>query len=132
MRKIIMLSVVTAFLFSTAFQANALVVPVSTPSTETIQREALNEWNSLSRKEKKERIKEAKKEIKNFKREKRNGKDADENTILLVVLAIIIPPLAVYLHQGEINTKFWISLILTLLLWLPGAIYSLLVVLGVV
>ncbi|MBK7885425.1 MAG: YqaE/Pmp3 family membrane protein [Chitinophagaceae bacterium] len=49
---------------------------------------------------------------------------------LLVILAILLPPLAVYLHQGEINTKFWISLLLTLLFWLPGIIYALIVVLG--
>jgi len=48
----------------------------------------------------------------------------------LVILAILLPPLAVYLHQGEINTKFWISLILTLLFFIPGIIYALIVVLG--
>lgn len=53
-------------------------------------------------------------------------------TVLLVILAILIPPLAVFLHQGEINTKFWISLVLTLLFVLPGVIYSLLVVLNVI
>ncbi|NCU03665.1 MAG: YqaE/Pmp3 family membrane protein [Chitinophagaceae bacterium] len=57
--------------------------------------------------------------------------DADDRTILLVVLAILLPPLAVYLHQGEINNKFWISLVLTLLFWAPGVLYALLVVLGV-
>ncbi|WP_236614023.1 YqaE/Pmp3 family membrane protein [Nafulsella turpanensis] len=56
--------------------------------------------------------------------------DIDENMALLIILAILIPPLAVFLHQGEINKKFWISLLLTLLFFLPGAIYSVLVVLG--
>jgi uncharacterized membrane protein YqaE (UPF0057 family) len=50
--------------------------------------------------------------------------------VLLVILAILLPPLAVYLHQGEVNTKFWISLLLTLLFWLPGVIYALIVILG--
>jgi uncharacterized membrane protein YqaE (UPF0057 family) len=36
----------------------------------------------------------------------------------------------VYLHQGEINNKFWISLLLTLLFFLPGVIYALIVILG--
>jgi uncharacterized membrane protein YqaE (UPF0057 family) len=54
------------------------------------------------------------------------------STLLLVILAIILPPLAVFLHQGEINNKFWISLLLTLLFFVPGQIYSLLVVLGVI
>jgi len=41
-----------------------------------------------------------------------------------------LPPLAVYLHEGVINSKFWISLLLTLLFWLPGVIYALIVILG--
>jgi uncharacterized membrane protein YqaE (UPF0057 family) len=48
--------------------------------------------------------------------------------VVLIILAILLPPLAVYLHQGEINGKFWISVLLTLLFILPGIIYSLLVV----
>lgn len=60
------------------------------------------------------------------------GGGAAVSTVLLVILAILIPPLAVFLHQGAINTKFWISLVLTLLFVLPGIIYSLLVVLDVV
>jgi len=50
--------------------------------------------------------------------------------VLLIILAILLPPLAVYLHQGEINSKFWISLLLTLLFFIPGVIYALLVVTG--
>ena len=52
------------------------------------------------------------------------------NTLLLVIIAILLPPLAVYLHQGEINSKFWISLLLSLLFYVPGLIYSLVVILG--
>jgi uncharacterized membrane protein YqaE (UPF0057 family) len=54
------------------------------------------------------------------------------STLVLVILAIILPPLAVFLHQGEINNKFWISLLLTVLGYVPGQVYSLLVVLGVI
>lgn len=54
----------------------------------------------------------------------------DTNLILLVILAILIPPLAVYLHEGEINNKFIINLILTLLCGIPGVIHALIVVLG--
>lgn len=53
-----------------------------------------------------------------------------DNTVLLVILALFIPPLAVYLHQKAINTKFWISLLLTLLFFLPGVIYAILVITG--
>ena len=31
---------------------------------------------------------------------------------------------------GEINNKFWIALVLTLLFFVPGVIYALIVVLG--
>lgn len=50
------------------------------------------------------------------------------NMVLLAVVTFFIPPLGVFIHQGEINSKFWISLVLTLLLWLPGMIYSMLVI----
>jgi len=47
---------------------------------------------------------------------------------LLIVLAIILPPLAVGLKFG-ISTEFWISILLTLLFWLPGVIYALILIL---
>lgn len=49
---------------------------------------------------------------------------ADTNTILLVILAILIPPLAMFLYEGTINTRFWLSLLLTLLGGFPGIIYT--------
>jgi uncharacterized membrane protein YqaE (UPF0057 family) len=57
--------------------------------------------------------------------------DADTNLVLLVILAIIIPPVAVFLKDG-LSTNFWISLILTLLFWVPGVIFALLVVFDVI
>lgn len=107
-------------------------VPASNSSepTPSAVKAALNEFKSLSKKERKARVKEAKRELKKFKAEKRSGKEPSDNTVLLVILAILLPPLAVYLHEGEINNKFWISLILTLLFWIPGVIYALIVVLS--
>ncbi len=49
------------------------------------------------------------------------------NNIALIILAIFIPPLAVALDQG-ITKEFWISLVLTLLFFIPGMIYSIFVV----
>lgn len=43
--------------------------------------------------------------------------------VLYIILAILIPPLAVGLLYG-ISAEFWISLVLTLIFWLPGAIYA--------
>jgi len=45
--------------------------------------------------------------------------------ILLLILCFLLPPLAVYLVEDELNTSFWISVILTLLFWVPGIIYAL-------
>ena len=67
------------------------------------------------------------------------------NIILLVILALIIPPLAVFLYEGA-TTRFWIDLVLALLgygigigfgglfplLGLISVIYALLIVLEVI
>lgn len=128
MKKFILPVFTFAFLMLLAFSGTASV-PVVTPE-ETIRQEAMKEWNSLSAKQKRERYKAVKQEIKKYKKEKRKNGAADTDTLLLVILAILLPPLAIYLHQGEINNKFWIGLILTLLGWLPGIIYALIVILG--
>lgn len=66
--------------------------------------------------------------------------DSDVNLILLVILALLIPPLAVYLYFGELNVHFWINLILCLVgggvgvavgYWGLAVIHALLVVFGV-
>lgn len=68
--------------------------------------------------------------------------DSDVALILLIIIAIFVPPLAVYLYYGEINTQFWFSLILTILAgglffvgraigWGFPVIHALLVLLGV-
>lgn len=46
---------------------------------------------------------------------------------VIILFAILIPPVGVALKFGIVD-KFWISLLLTLLFWLPGAIYSVIVV----
>jgi len=49
-------------------------------------------------------------------------------TLLLVLLAIILPPLAVFLKVG-LTKHFWINLILCLLFVIPGQVHALIVVL---
>ncbi|GGF99596.1 YqaE/Pmp3 family membrane protein [Pontibacter amylolyticus] len=68
--------------------------------------------------------KEFKKEVREALKQDRRGGDL---SIIKIILAVLLPPLAVFLHVG-IGTQFWISLILTLLFWIPGVIYALLVV----
>lgn len=53
--------------------------------------------------------------------------DISENTILLVILAILIPPLAVGLKVG-LTGHFWINLVLLLLTLGIGAIIHALII----
>ncbi len=111
--------------------APTFVIPfVPITNTPVSVKDALKEFKNTSHNEKKERIKAVKASLKDYKANKKAGNEPSTNQLLLVILAILLPPLAVYLHQGEVNNKFWISLLLTLIFWLPGVIYALLVVLG--
>jgi uncharacterized membrane protein YqaE (UPF0057 family) len=65
-------------------------------------------------------MKEAKKQVKIFQKEKKANKSANVEMWLLIVLAILLPPLAVYLHQGEINGKFWLSILFWFLFIIPA------------
>lgn len=89
-----------------------------------------NEQNAVAFEELKKVSEVAPVEIKTVD-SKNSGGGSDVHIVLLVLLAILIPPLAVFLVDG-IGNKFWISLILTLLFWVPGVVYALLVVFGVV
>ncbi len=81
-------------------------------------------WNNLDKQEKKEVISAIKTTYKATKTE--NAKmDVDA---LELILAIFIPPLGVFLHEGGITTNFWIDLLLTLLFFLPGMIFAILIV----
>jgi uncharacterized membrane protein YqaE (UPF0057 family) len=99
------------------------------------------EFKALPKKEKKLRIKKARQALKEFRKERRKGNDPDVDTLLLVIIALLIPPLAVYLHQGETNQKFWITtllfvigilgaFLLSWLLILASIVYALIIILG--
>jgi len=110
-------------------QSSALIVlPGSNEPNKATVKAAFAEFKSLSKKEQKLRVKEAKKQVKVFQKEKKANKSANVEMWLLIVLAILLPPLAVYLHQGEINGKFWLSILFWFLFIIPGVIYALLVV----
>ncbi|EZG56718.1 putative gamma-adaptin [Gregarina niphandrodes] len=51
---------------------------------------------------------------------------ADTNTILLVILTILLPPAAVFLHEDKLTNNFWLDLVCCLFFWLPGKNISLL------
>jgi len=130
MKKIFSLLLMATMMISLIpLQSSALVlVPGSTEPNPATVKAAFAEFKSLSKREQKLRVKEAKKQLKVFKDEKKANKSANVEMWLLIVLAILLPPLAVYLHQGEINGKFWLSILFWFLFIIPGVVYALLVV----
>lgn len=49
-------------------------------------------------------------------------------TVVRVILAFLLPPLAVALRE-RLGLQFWLNLVLTLIGWLPGIIHALYIVL---
>lgn len=53
----------------------------------------------------------------------------NENTILKVLLAILLPPLAVFMDRG-IGVQFFLNVLLTIIgLWVVGVVHALVVIL---
>jgi len=115
---------------------NVVVTDSLNTINETTLKDALTAFRSLSHKERMFRMKEAKIAFKKYKAAKAKGDDVDTNTLLLAIIAILLPPLAVYLKEKEFNSKFWIDVLLCLLffgtplLYLTGIIFALIVVLS--
>ncbi len=59
---------------------------------------------------------------------KGEGMSRDSNQLLYVIIAILLPPLAVFLKKG-FGSDLIINIILTLLFFVPGLIHALWVVL---
>jgi len=106
---------------------------VETPIAEIIKKhnKKLEEikLENISTKEADQKIKASKKELRKevkaeLKKEAKKAKKAgDGDYTLMMILGILIAPLGVGLTY-DIGTEFWISLVLFLLFWLPGAIYG--------
>ncbi len=97
----------------------------STPQESVIHRLNLKERSAFSS------VTEAElsKDSWNVQKEDSNNSLFAVELIILVLLAFLLPPLAVYLSEGSWNTRCWISLLLTILFWVPGIIFALYVVL---
>ena len=53
----------------------------------------------------------------------------NENKLLSIILAILLPPLAVFMKSG-LSTQFWLNVVLTLVgFWIVGVVHALIVVL---
>jgi uncharacterized membrane protein YqaE (UPF0057 family) len=107
--------------------ANASMLPGIPGNSSVSVSSALKKFNQLSKKEIRKRKAEVKNVWKKFKK-KENHSGAETSQLLLIILAILLPPLAVYLYQEEITAYFWISILLWFLFIIPGVIFALLVV----
>jgi uncharacterized membrane protein YqaE (UPF0057 family) len=144
MRRTSLLLLASCFLLLPNFLSAAKTVSEPVPTGEfdkELVRTAVEALKNMPKKERNAKLRAAKQEIKKFKAARRAGQDPDTSTLLLVILDILLPPLAVYLHQGETNNKFWITLLLFVLgiagafffSWLlifAAIVYGLIVILG--
>jgi len=128
MKKLIFTIVVFSAIAVSSISTSAAILPPAPTKTEAQIKESVNEFNSLSKNDKKERISKVKAAVQQYKANLKNGERIDDNKLLAIIFAILIPPVGVVLYENKVTTKFWISLLLTFIFWLPGMIYSLLVV----
>ena len=50
---------------------------------------------------------------------------ASNNQLLLVIIALILPPLAVFLKENGCSCQVWLNILLCFLFMLPGLIHAL-------
>lgn len=120
-----------AFLPQTSYAASAYgAATIATPAVNKTEAAAAK---SLSKKERKALKKAKKAKRKSFRQKIKNAFKKVAAAVglgALVIISILIPPLGMYLHDEDITNRFWISLILTILGWLPGVIYTLYIILS--
>lgn len=92
------------------------------------QTEIIQKLNQMSRSERKALKSEVKQGLRNDFNKSNSSSDISNNMLLLILITILLPPLGVYLVY-DVSQEFWISLILTILGFLPGLIYSLIIIL---
>jgi uncharacterized membrane protein YqaE (UPF0057 family) len=54
--------------------------------------------------------------------------DGERVSIGTIVAAVLLPPLAIFVSRG-LDRLFWIGVLLTIVGWVPGVLFALLVVL---
>lgn len=112
---VLLLSVFTALVvFSPTSQA-AVLHPVK--QTEAVEKSSERQMTKKElRRERRAVRKSFRKALREQIREmRRSGKVGDVELILLVIIALFVPPLAMFLYDGAATSRFWISLILLLL-----------------
>ena len=142
--KVVYQLLVLFLLFGTTTSLHAVVNPAKAPSTadqESVEaaedlaasikafKEFKQEKKNLSRKDRKAKRKTVKKNLKESARAFRKA-NSDVSLGLLVLITILLPPVGMVLYEGGLTSRFWISLLLTLLFYIPGLVYTLIVILG--
>lgn len=128
---------VVAFAFAAPLKAVAVAPPATNNSTAAVaaaKAEHAAKLDAMTPAErrafKRAQRQEVKAAIKAHKQAKKSGQSAADDELLIIIITILLPPLGVALYEGRVTGKFWLSLLLTLLFYVPGLIYSLLVVTG--
>lgn len=100
---------------------------LTTREVQQVGKELFEDFNNLSKVEQKAKKKEMRKAMKStVKKAKYRGSDTD---LLLIIIAVLIPPLGMFLYEDGASSRFWLSLLLTLVGYFPGLIYTLYIIL---
>lgn len=142
MKKLLFFLSLTAFLGIVSINQTAAAVLHPVKTTESVEAVERQMSKKELRRERRAQRKSFRKALREQLREMRkSGKVDDVELILLVIIALFIPPLAMYLYDGEASSRFWISLVLMLLaipLWgflggialLASVLYTLYIILS--
>ncbi|GAB5417860.1 MAG: hypothetical protein Crog4KO_23920 [Crocinitomicaceae bacterium] len=113
-------------------QGNGLTSDELNDSGATIDNASPGESKEDLIQEERQETKHNKRASKKHKNNKKSNSSDDAMFILIVILTILIPPLGVAIYTNIDWMKVLICLLLTLLFFLPGMIYGLLVVFDVI
>ena len=110
---LLFLSLFTVLAFTLPEAQAAVLHPVK--QTEAVDKAERQMSKKEMRQERRAQRKSFRKALRQQIRDMRKrGKADDVELILLVIIALFIPPLAMYLYDGDTTSRFWISLILML------------------
>ncbi|MEQ8702348.1 MAG: YqaE/Pmp3 family membrane protein [Phaeodactylibacter sp.] len=104
-------------------------IAVEAAATTTAVEEAPTLTKKALRKKKRQERRAKRKAIRTAVKDWRKA-DLSDDTLLLIIITILLPPLGMFLYEGDFTTRVLISLLLWLLFYLPGLIYTLVVILG--
>ena len=53
-----------------------------------------------------------------------SGNNNGVSSCVLIILAIFLPPLAVFLDGDGLNCHFWLNIVLCIFFWFPGVLHA--------